>query len=109
MRQRVYLNDLSDKQFHHLEVIRRATTEEIKATGTNNIKSARWICRCKCGREKMVLGSNLTNGSTKSCGKKGCRPPPDLFNERPRYSRGKQMSLRYANDPKMAIEYPWSR
>lgn len=30
--------------------------------------NARWLCRCECGREKIVLGYNLRNGHTKSCG-----------------------------------------
>ena len=29
---------------------------------------ARWRCRCKCGNETIVLGKNLRNGNTKSCG-----------------------------------------
>lgn len=28
----------------------------------------RWLCRCKCGTEKMILARNLKNGSSKSCG-----------------------------------------
>lgn len=27
-----------------------------------------WICRCSCGQEVVVRGSNLTSGHTKSCG-----------------------------------------
>ena len=27
-----------------------------------------WLCKCKCGEEKIVIGSNLTNESSKSCG-----------------------------------------
>ena len=30
--------------------------------------SARWLCRCDCGNEKIVDGRNLTKGSTRSCG-----------------------------------------
>ena len=29
---------------------------------------ARWVCKCKCGNETLVLGKNLRNGNTKSCG-----------------------------------------
>ena len=27
-----------------------------------------WLCKCDCGREKVVLGSSLIRGDTKSCG-----------------------------------------
>ena len=27
-----------------------------------------WLCKCECGNEKTLTGSNLTTGSTKSCG-----------------------------------------
>jgi hypothetical protein len=27
-----------------------------------------WLCRCDCGNEKIVSLSNLSNGSTRSCG-----------------------------------------
>ena len=33
-------------------------------------KPPRWRCRCDCGNEKIVYGSELRKGSTKSC---GCR------------------------------------
>lgn len=35
-----------------------------------NNKSGRamWHCRCSCGNELDVLGKNLRNGNTKSCG-----------------------------------------
>jgi hypothetical protein len=28
----------------------------------------RWICRCRCGKEKLIHASGLKNGMTKSCG-----------------------------------------
>ena len=27
-----------------------------------------WLCKCDCGNTKLVMGMNLRNGSTKSCG-----------------------------------------
>ncbi len=27
-----------------------------------------WLCRCDCGTERVVIGANLANGNTKSCG-----------------------------------------
>ncbi|MBQ4060553.1 MAG: hypothetical protein IJD46_00865 [Bacilli bacterium] len=29
---------------------------------------ARWLCKCKCGNEIIVMGKNLRSGNTKSCG-----------------------------------------
>lgn len=29
---------------------------------------SRWLCRCDCGNEAKVIGSNLRSGSTRSCG-----------------------------------------
>lgn len=30
--------------------------------------NARWLCRCECGAERIVFGSNLRKGTTRSCG-----------------------------------------
>ena len=38
-----------------------------------------WICRCDCGKEKIVLGSNLKRGTTVSC---GCKHKNDLTGQR---------------------------
>lgn len=93
------LIDLSKRTFTKLEVLRRATMEEVLAQGGWNTTSARWLCRCECGKEKVVLGSNLLNGSTKSCGSAGCKIGPKQFNERPRHTRGKAMAARYTAHP----------
>ena len=34
----------------------------------NRRGQARWFCRCSCENETIVVGNNLRNGSTKSCG-----------------------------------------
>ena len=34
---------------------------------------AQWLCRCRCGTTRSVIGSNLRRGLSKSCGKIGCR------------------------------------
>ena len=34
----------------------------------NKRGQARWRCVCECGNECVVLGSNLRNGNTVSCG-----------------------------------------
>ena len=53
------LIDLVGQQFGYLTVIERAE---------NAGKAARWLCRCKCGNEKIVYGTNLRRGLTTSCG-----------------------------------------
>lgn len=30
--------------------------------------STLWLCRCECGNEKIIIGKNLVNGRTRSCG-----------------------------------------
>ena len=39
----------------------------------------RWVCRCDCGTEKVVTGSNLKRGATVSC---GCKHKNDLTGQR---------------------------
>ena len=39
----------------------------------------RWVCRCDCGTEKIVIGSNLKRGTTVSC---GCKHKNDLTGQR---------------------------
>lgn len=51
--------NLTDKQFGRLTVIKYA--------GSKNYKTL-WLCKCECGKEKIVKGSDLTRGTTKSCG-----------------------------------------
>lgn len=31
-------------------------------------QQAAWLCRCDCGREKVIVGNSLTSGATKTCG-----------------------------------------
>lgn len=54
------VNDLRGKTFGRLTVLCRATN-----TGRGR---ARWECSCTCGTFKTVVGTDLTNGHTKSCG-----------------------------------------
>ncbi len=40
----------------------------------DNYGNPRWHCKCDCGNNKIILGINLINGNTKSCGcKQGSR------------------------------------
>ena len=40
----------------------------IKRVENDNNGKARWLCKCDCGNEVVVIGSNLRKGNTKSCG-----------------------------------------
>ena len=52
--------DLEGKRFGRLTVLQKA--------GSCNAKKTLWLCRCDCGNEKEIIGSNLNSGKTKSCG-----------------------------------------
>lgn len=54
------VKDLAGFRFGRLTVISRAENDK---SG-----NARWLCRCECGRKKVVAGYSLTRGLTKSCG-----------------------------------------
>lgn len=55
----LYSADLSGQKFGLLTVIEKAYTK-------NGI--LHWKCRCECGQETFVGGSNLKRGNTSSCG-----------------------------------------
>jgi len=44
----------------------RLTVLSREENSVNN--SSRWLCRCSCGKEKIILGSRIANGKSKSCG-----------------------------------------
>lgn len=52
--------DLTGMQFGYWTVIER--------TDNSDDGSSRWICCCRCGNIKTVLGKFLTSGRVKSCG-----------------------------------------
>lgn len=53
------LIDITGKTYNQLTVLKQVESRN---------ESAYWLCRCTCGVEKVVQGTNLRNGSTKSCG-----------------------------------------
>ena len=53
------VKDMAGKVFYRLTVIRPYDKD---------VAGIRWLCRCECGNTKVVRGSSLRNGSTKSCG-----------------------------------------
>ena len=54
----INIKDLAGQTFGKLTVV--------SLVGSNGM--AKWLCKCECGNEKTVAGSNLTRGDTKSCG-----------------------------------------
>jgi len=54
------VNDLTGQRFGRLFVVSRAQN--------NSRGRACWVCRCDCGNTKIVVGSNLLQGHTNSCG-----------------------------------------
>lgn len=52
--------DLIGKRFERWIVIERRENDK-------NYNS-RWLCRCDCGSEKIVIGESLRSGRSKSCG-----------------------------------------
>lgn len=39
-----------------------------KLTAIEYVGSSKWLCRCDCGKEKIIPGGNLIQGHTTSCG-----------------------------------------
>ena len=56
--------DLTGQRFDRLVVIKRAE-DHISPSGR---KYVRWLCKCDCGNDIIVFGSNLGKGHTMSCG-----------------------------------------
>jgi hypothetical protein len=54
------IKDLTGKVFGKLTVLHLVKDPSKKRT--------RWFCSCKCGKDKIVDGSELKRGNTKSCG-----------------------------------------
>lgn len=53
------VRDLTGKKFGRLTVVERAKRDSPKAY---------WMCKCDCGNEHVVCGTNLTRGKVVSCG-----------------------------------------
>lgn len=58
--------DLMGRRFKFLTVV--------AYVGLNKHKQASWMCRCDCGRERVIHGSALILGKRKSCGCKNSEP-----------------------------------
>lgn len=55
-----WLLNIAGKRFGRLTVLHRV--------GADQKRHSTWRCLCECGRQCIVRGSSLVNGTTKSCG-----------------------------------------
>lgn len=63
------LIDLTGRRFDRLEVIHRAETRYMRDHKGKVIRTEpTWRCRCDCKKEVTVLGVNLREKRTRSCG-----------------------------------------
>lgn len=60
--QRKRVGDLTGKRFGQVLVIKQAESDKWK--------KKQWLCKCDCGNDKILVGNELVNGRSKSC---GCR------------------------------------
>lgn len=58
---------------------------------TNERGAAIWLCRCKCGIEKEVFGSNLRSGYSTGC---GCDRPEKNANSHATHKKSKSRAYR---------------
>lgn len=59
-----FSSTLEGQKFGKLTVLRRVGTQ----TQANGDKKSLWLCECECGTKVEVIGKNLLNGNTQSCG-----------------------------------------
>lgn len=50
--------------------------------GLNEIRQPTWMCLCKCGNERVVVGQTLRTGSSRSC---GCSKGPAIAKARTKH------------------------
>ena len=63
--------DLTNRRFGMLLVLKRVESGKYNET--------LWLCRCGCGKEKIINGASLKGGHTKSC---GCIKRSKLLNKK---------------------------
>jgi len=57
------LIDLAGRTFGRLTVLERVPNDDRYSR-----PRPLWLCQCKCGNKTVVIGANLRDGKTKSCG-----------------------------------------
>lgn len=58
--------DITGQKFGRLTAIKEL--QKSKYVGNTRIQRAKWLCKCDCGKETVVIKENLSRGITKSCG-----------------------------------------
>ena len=56
-------DSLINQRFGKLTVLSRAEKPKLSKG-----RDAYWKCKCDCGKEKIIMGKSLKDGSTRSCG-----------------------------------------
>ena len=79
--------DLTNQKFGRLLVVAVA--------GQDNFKRYRWLCRCECGREKIINSNNLMTGHIQSCG---------CFNSDSVKQRHKEYRISKGKDPDIFMD-----
>ena len=93
--------ELTGQRFRRLTVIQRSETKP-------NCHNSVWLCRCDCGKEVTVTGSNLRDGRTISCGcarRKINRGDPESPKYPPEYLIWKTMKARCRNPNASSYQY----
>ena len=67
------VRELVGQTFAHLTVL--------EFVGKNKRREAIWKCRCVCGNERDVAGTNLITGTVESCGCMSDKKPADSIND----------------------------
>ena len=82
------LIDLTGRHFDRLEVLSRAETRYVYDARGRVIRTVpTWLCKCDCGKVVTVLGVNLREKRTRSCGCLFSEVHSDMMKERHRRRR----------------------
>ena len=80
-----HFKDLTGQQFGRWTVIKRAENDKQG--------HVRWLCKCQCGKKKIVMKNSLLRGTSRSCGclqrelaKKKSKNKPSFFTSRQNFS-----------------------
>lgn len=71
---KIHFIDETNNRYGYLKVLSK--TEERDGNG-----SIYWLCECRCGAQRTVIGSHLRDGHTKSCGCINSSINENLINE----------------------------
>jgi len=75
------------EQFNYWTIIKY---EDNKYYGKENTAIRRYLCKCKCGNEKIIAISNLSSGRSASC---GCKP----------YNNSKDYNIKVSKSPLYSV------